>query len=65
MLSLKDIEKKRRFVTDNAVKCQCGHSLFFKRDYIICTWCGNMVFRNDKAKFKYKLNQAIKKKKVK
>lgn len=62
MIPYGDIEKKRRFVTDHSIKCKCGHSLFFKRDYMICTWCGNIVFKNDKAKFKYELNKRLKKK---
>lgn len=38
-------------------KCKCGHTVFIisKFDFVYCDWCGRKVFKNDKAKFKYKL----------
>lgn len=62
MTSVKEIEKKRHFIADNTIKCECGHSMFFKRDYHICTWCGKRVYKDDKTKFKYELNKLLKKK---
>ena len=62
MLSYKDLKKKERFITDNSIKCECGHSMFFKRDYHICTWCGRKVYKDDKTKFKYELIRLLKKK---
>lgn len=62
MLSYKEIEKRRRFISDNSVKCKCGHSMFFERDYHYCTWCGRKVYKDDRTKFKYELSSLIKKK---
>lgn len=62
MTSYKDIEKLAKYKTNHKVKCKCGHSMFFKRDYHICTWCGKRVYKDDKTKFKYELNKLLKKK---
>ena len=62
MLTINDLDKKRDFITNNTVKCECGHSMFFKRDYHYCTWCGRKVYKDDKTKFKYELIKLLKKK---
>lgn len=62
MLSYKELEKKRRFIADNSIKCECGHSMFFVKDYHICSWCGRKVYKDDKTKFKYELIKKIKEK---
>jgi len=62
MLSLEELEKKRRFIADNSIKCECGHSMFFVKDYHICSWCGRKVYKDDKTKFKYELIKKIKEK---
>lgn len=59
MPSNEDIERKRHFVTDNTIKCKCGHSLFFKRNRMLCTWCGRFVFKDEREEFKYTLNRLI------
>ena len=63
-LSYKDIEKFNRRATDNTVKCKCGHSVVItnKYDRVICTWCGNWVYKNKKVEFKYKMLKELKKK---
>lgn len=42
---------------DGAIKCpNCGHSCHFtKVDKMICSYCGNYVFRNKKAEFEHLL----------
>ena len=52
-------------IADYTVKCKCGHSVIFpnKEDRIICGWCGHYVYKNDKARFKYKLKEEINKNK--
>jgi len=59
MPSNTDIERKRNFITYNTIKCKCGHSLFFQRNRMICTWCGRFVFKNKKEDFKYTLNRLL------
>ena len=61
----KDIIKKcEQMFVRARVKCKCGHSVIFpnKEDRIICGWCGHYVYKNDKAKFKYKLKEEMNKK---
>lgn len=37
-------------------KCKCGHTVFLiENPYKICSNCGNIVFKDEKSKFKYKL----------
>lgn len=52
-------EKLRSFVTDNIVICKCGHSVFLpdKDPVKICSHCNNLVFKNDKEKFKFMLTR--------
>lgn len=44
--------------------CKCGHSQVFpptsKKDKIICTWCGNYIYKNDYEEFKSNLFNNIK-----
>ena len=50
------------------VKCKhCDHSavLPVNKDKKLCTWCGNYIFRTPEIEFKYRLNQELKRKKVK
>lgn len=50
-------------IANNSTKCKCGHSVAFpnKTDKVICSWCGNYVFKDKKDEFKYKLSQEMKK----
>ena len=59
MMTYKNLEKKRNFITNNTIKCKCGHSLFFQRDMMICTWCGRFVFKNKQEEFKHTLHRLI------
>lgn len=36
-------------------KCKCGHSVFLPiyEPVKICSFCGKIVYKNDKVKFKY------------
>lgn len=37
-------------------KCKCGHSVILvDNPYLICTHCGKPIFRDEKAKFIYKV----------
>ena len=37
-------------------KCKCGHTMYLvENPYKICSNCGNIVFRDEKAKFIYKV----------
>lgn len=45
------------------VKCKkCGHTILVARkDRIICSYCGNWVYKNDKTEFEYKMKEKLKK----
>lgn len=47
------------------VVCDCGSVLYFgkRTETLICRWCGNKVFRDDKAKFKDNLRKEMNKQK--
>lgn len=56
-------EDTRRFQTYANIRrhCEnCGHSKTIPvfTDKMICEWCGNYVFRDEKTKFKFRLEQA-------
>lgn len=42
--------------------CNCGHSVdYVKRpDYILCTWCGRRIYKNDKLEFMYEIRRRLK-----
>lgn len=49
-----------RGIPENRVYCKCGHSITDmtpKHNYVTCSWCGRLVFKNKKAEFDYRLAQ--------
>lgn len=54
-------------ITKSRIKCSCGHSVLIpnKKDKCICSWCGNYVFKNKQAEFKYKFKEKLMKEKRK
>lgn len=61
-LTFKDIEKLCEEKTASRIKCKCGHSVTIpnRKNKIICSWCKNYVFRDDKEEFKYRLLNSYK-----
>lgn len=54
-----DIEKAKITRADSNYCENCGHRQLLKgQDKYICRNCGHMVFRNEKVKFLYRLNEA-------
>lgn len=45
------------------VKCKCGHTVNFtsNKNKIICSWCGNYVYKNKKVEFIEKLKKEMRK----
>lgn len=46
-------------------KCEkCGHSIDFASglQYVLCTWCGAKIYKNDKTKFKVEIEKRLKQK---
>lgn len=57
-----DIRYRRRSM--QVRKCEkCGHSIDFRSGlkYIICSWCGARIYKNDRTKFKVELEERLKK----
>jgi len=63
-MKIKRRENPRKYadiMTKNRFKCSCGHSLNIpaKFDKALCTWCGNLVFRDKKAEFEFRMKERI------
>ena len=59
--NLKDKIKIANVETKYKTKCKCGATLVFLNvDRRICHICGNYVYKNGKAKFKYEVLKKIK-----
>ena len=42
-------------------KCKCGHSVVIMNDTGVaeCTWCRNLVFKDNKTEFEYRVKQNL------
>lgn len=54
---IKDIIKLASEQTDASIKCDCGHTVLVptRKDKIICSWCGEYVFKDKETEFKYRM----------
>ena len=45
------------------VLCKCSHSVFIPNylDRVICSYCGNWVYRTQQIEFQYKIKERLKK----
>ena len=59
--SLKEIKKLDNEMAELKVKCEhCGHTMMIINvDRMICSWCHHWVYKNEQAKFKYKMKEAM------
>lgn len=59
--TFKQIEKYADKIQDYMVKCKCSHTMLFTRskDRIICSHCGNYVYRDKGTEFKYKMKERL------
>jgi len=48
-------------ISKDKVKCEnCGHTMIMSKvDRMICSHCGYWVYRNEQAKFKYKIKEVM------
>lgn len=58
----KQMKKKYDIFQDYMVKCKCSHTLLFTgmKDRLICSHCGNYVYKDEKAKLRYKIKEMLK-----
>ncbi len=62
-MNYKEDKKRLNVYTNLTTKCKCGHSIFMPV-YVkktICKHCGNLVFRDSKDEFEYRLRKEIRK----
>jgi ribosomal protein S27E len=54
-------DTKYDFFDETKVKCKCGHviSFYSTTPYITCSHCGNLVFRNKKEEYNYKVKRRL------
>lgn len=61
--SKKQREEIKRFdeITNNTYICKCGcrSTISAQMNYVVCRWCGNLVFKNSKDEFEHKLRSEI------
>ena len=63
-LSFKEIKIYTSKVGELKVQCKkCGHKEIFPYniDRKLCTYCGNYIYKNEQAEFKYKIRSVMKK----
>lgn len=50
-----------KFIEETRVVCKCGHSVnfFSKIPYLECTHCHNIIFRNKKAEYDYRIKRRM------
>lgn len=53
--------KRLKTITDNTVKCKCGHSVLIKDKSYICNYCGRKVY-TPKEQFNIGLKRALERK---
>ena len=63
MKKIAEIIKYAHILTENSVKCKCGHTIAMnpKLNKEICSWCGNYVFKTKKDEFDYRTKGMLKK----
>lgn len=49
--------------TEDKILCKCGHRVLMsnRKKKIICSWCGNYVYKNKQIEFEEKLKSKINK----
>jgi len=59
-----NIQKSDREKDKFKVYCKCGHPVhiypFERKNKKVCSWCGHLVYINEKEKFKEKMEGLIK-----
>ena len=66
-LSLEEIKRKYEDKQKYAYKCKCGHTVFIvnKSNMCLCSHCKNLVFKDKKTEFEYRMREKLLKEKRK
>jgi len=59
----KELQRKENAIADLKVKCKCGCVTIMtpKTDWCICRWCQKKLYRTPQIKFKYEMEEKLKK----
>lgn len=62
-LTVKEYERMADEYDKVKYKCKCGRRsvIPYNVEKVVCSWCGNYVFKNKKDEFKYRLEVQRKK----
>ena len=57
----KDIARDHDKIQEYMVKCKCSHTMLFTgiKDRLICSHCGNYVYKNKKSEIYYKVKELM------
>ena len=59
----KDVKLQDAIKKHNRYCKHCGHTMtLLNTDRVLCTWCGNWIYYDEKTEFKYKMLEQMKKK---
>ena len=61
-LTFKEVETLHQYFQDNKITCKCGHRVYVgNKEKIVCSWCGNYVYRDKLTEFKENLKKEMRK----
>lgn len=57
------LDKYSEYLSSITRYCKCGHSVQFKTGipYVICTYCGRLIFRDKRSEYNYKIKRRFQK----
>ena len=58
-LDFKLMQKKLDDIQKTSYKCKCGHTVVITHqvDKALCNYCNNLVFKDKKSEFEYRLKE--------
>lgn len=60
---MKKFDEEDKLINATRVYCKCGHSIHFFNceNYIECSFCHRLVFRNKKCEYDYRIKRRFQK----
>ena len=52
--------KRFNDLSNNTIKCSCGHSVLVIQPKVLCTWCGSYVYKDKRLEFEERLKDSLK-----
>lgn len=59
--TLRQLEKDYKVLQNYMIKCNCSHTVLFtgEKDRLICSHCGNYIYKDKRTEMKYKLKELL------